>query len=167
MAVEPGHRSEYTGNALLDRIQSNVRDLITFVRTLTWMRQRTYVALGTDTTIALTSPLTYVTLISATLTTVVKESYLLAIVSISGQKTTGAGTVYVRVLVDGAVAKGTYVTATASSFFAAPMIIRAAVSAGQHTIELQWATDVSSVRVNASSVVNEHAAMQVTEEYYG
>ena len=49
MAGSPTHRSEATGNAALDRIQNNVRDLIAFTKTLVARVVRSELQHGTAT----------------------------------------------------------------------------------------------------------------------
>lgn len=49
MASSPTHRSEATGNAGMDRIQNNVRDLILFARSLLARVSRTERQIGTAT----------------------------------------------------------------------------------------------------------------------
>ena len=163
MGVEaPTHKNQHTGDATLDRIQNNVRDLIAYVRSLLWMTRRTYVALGTDT--GNVAAAAYATLLTTTLTTSLARSFLIIHLSASGIQITNAGTVFFQVLVDGAIVKGCYTTVPATYSFGASMVVRIPVTQGLHTVILQWKTNVNSAHINALSTTEEHAAMSIHEE---
>ena len=157
----PTHRNEHTGDVVLDRIQGNVRDVIAYLRSLVWLANRAYAALATDTgTIAAGA---YATLLIANITTTLVKSFLLVSFTASGVQVTTLGTAFFQVLVDGAVVKGTYTTVAAGSAFAASMVVRVPVSKGAHSVALQWKTSVANARINASTVVEEHAHLYVEE----
>lgn len=162
MALTPGHRNEQTGNAPLDRIQANVRDLLAFVRSLEWMRRRAYVALATDET---TASSTLVDLISTTITSDAANSYLVIHATASGVKSTNTGRLTIGVTVDGVASKGASTSVAAStSKWSASVVVRVAVARGLHTVALQWATTTASNSINALSSADEHAAMSIHEE---
>lgn len=158
----PGHKSEQTGQPGLDRIQQNVRDLVVFVRNLEWLRRRAYVATTADTT---TSSASYVELMSTTITSAMASSYLVLSFTASGVKSTNAGTVTFQIVVDGTAVKGCSIgTLTATWHWNAAIVVRVPVVAGLHTVRIDWATTTASVRVNAASLVDEHASLHVFEE---
>jgi len=161
MAIEPAHRSEYTGSGVLDRIQSNVRDLIAYVRGLSWLKQRSYVALSPDTA---TSSSTYTKLVDVDIATVLRTSSLLIVATAAGSKSSGAGVVSFQLLVDNVVVKGSYANVANNAAFPIAFMVRTPVSQGRHTVTLQWKTSAGVVSVNAASVVTEHAAIWVQED---
>lgn len=161
----PVHRNEQTGNPTLDRIQGNVRDLIASVRTLAQdirvLKNRTYVALGVDVTVAAGA---YAKLIETTITTSLASGFLDVIVSTSGQELAAVGTKWFLVLVDGKAVKGAHTTSPAAGYaFSLAMFVRIPITAGKHTVTLQWKTDAGSGRINAKSIPEEHATMLVRE----
>lgn len=160
-AALPAHRGEYTGNTALDRIQSNVRDLISSVRALGWLTRRAYVALATDRTLAVIN--VWETLIETSVITVQKTGFLLVQYTTSGLRPSPAGTVSFQVLVDGVTIKGTYFTASANGAFCCSQILVVPVVAGAHAVKLRWYTNVVNVRISAKSVSSEHASMLLQE----
>ncbi len=158
----PGHKSEQTGDAGLDRIQQNVRNLIAYVRSLLWLTRRAYVALATDQVLATSA--SYATLLSTTLTTDQRTGFVVANFSASGLKITGAGTAYFRLVVDGVAQKETAVGIALNFRFHAGLMQRVAVGAGLHTIRIDWRTDVSSVDIRPVTAAEEHAHLSVYEE---
>ncbi len=160
MGDVPTHRNEQTGNATLDRIQSNVRALIAYVSGLAWLTNRAYSALAADTTVAAGS---YATVARASITTDV--GYLVIVASASGQKTTASGSNYIEVVVDGVAIKGAYASTTlALPAWNLALVVRTAVAKGSHVVELKWRTDVNSSRINAATVNEEHAHIYVSAE---
>lgn len=164
MSELPTHRNEHTGNPGLDRIQGNVRSLIDFVRELAGsvavLRNRSYVALTTSVTLAVAA---YATLLTATITTLLDRGYLVISFSASAVQTTTTGIVYFQVVVDGTVAKGAFVSIVAGGAGTASMVVRVPVTKGAHTVLLQWKSSVANARINAASVVEEHAHLLVQE----
>ncbi len=167
MADLPNHRREQTGNALLDRIQDNVRDLIEYIRglrateRLATLESRAYAALAADTTILAAA---YATLLTARITTVLASGYLVITFSACALKTTAAGYVSFQIVLDGAVVKGAYVTTPAAGTgFNVSMVVRAPVKKGAHVVLLQWKTSTSAAQINAATVVEEHAHLLVQE----
>ncbi len=67
-------------------------------------------------------------------------------------------------LVDNAVVKGCYTTASTNDSFAVSMVVRIPVTRGLHVVLLQWKTNVSSAHINAFTTTEEHAAMSIHEE---
>jgi len=157
----PTHRNEQTGNPALDRIQNNVRAIVEFIRSLLWLTRRAYASLSED----VTAPAAYATLLTAKITTHSAKGFLSVAFTASGARLTNAATTFFQVLIDGKVVKGCQVTAAAAFGFSAAIVVRAPVSAGAHVVEVQWMTDnIVTSRINAASVVTEHAAMSVYEE---
>lgn len=146
-------------------MQNNVRSLIAHVRgpleqRLVALENRAYVALATDNTITAAA---YATLLTANITTVLTGGYLVITFSASGRKTTGIGSAYFQILVDGIVAKACYSGWGINFPFNSGMVVRVAVKKGAHTVLVQWKTDVNSLQINAASVVEEHAHLLVQE----
>ncbi len=162
MGLVPTHKNQHTGDAMLDRIQSNVRELIAYVRSLAWLTRRAYVALGTDT--GNVAAAAYATLLTTTITTAIERSFLIIAFSASGTQITNAGTVFFQVLVDNDVVKGCYTTIPTNYSFSASMVVRIPVTRGLHSVLLQWKTNVSSAHINALSTTEEHASMSIHEE---
>ncbi len=164
MVNAPNHRREQTGDALLDRIQANVRDLMSFVRGLAWLARRSFVALGTDITIAGSSAV-YTTLLTTTLATTLSRGFLLITFTASGtHPTTANSTIYFKVLVDNVDVDGCYHTiGVLNSAFNVSVLTRVAVEKALHTITVQWSTDNNSARINGLSSINEHASLLVQE----
>ena len=160
-AALPAHRGEHTGSAALDRIQSNVRDLISFVRALGWLTRRAYVALAVDRSLVTTYA--WDTLIETNVVTVQKAGFLLVQYTTSGVQNSFAGTVFFQVLVDGVVIKGTYFTANAGWAFCCSQVLVVPVVAGAHNVKLQWYTNVTNARISAKSVPSEHASLLLQE----
>lgn len=162
MAELPTHRNEQTGNPQLDRIQGVMRDVIAYARSLVWLTRRAYTALATDITLATSA--SYATLLSTTLATDLRDSFIVAHFTASGVHLTAQGTTLFRVVVDGAAQKGAWTTVGAGFAFTAAVLVRVAVSKGMHTIKVEWRTDANSARINASTVTEEHASLHVHEE---
>jgi hypothetical protein len=163
MAELPNHRHEQTGNAVIDRLSTNVRDLISFVRGLAQLTQnRAYAALAIDTTAGVS---TYATLLTATITTALTNGYVLITFTASGLQLTSTGTVYFQVVVDGKVIKGTHATVAGGQAWCVSMIVRVPVTSGLHTVLLQWDSDVTGARINGKSANEDHAQMVVEEVY--
>ena len=158
----PAHRSEQTGNPGLDRIQNNVRALSAYVRSLVWLTRRAYVELATDQLLATSA--TFATLLTTTITTDRASSFLVVNFAASGIKLTGAGTAYFKIIVDGTAYKAVAVGVALNFRFCAALLQRIAVSAGLHTVRIDWRTDVSSVGIGAATVTEENAALSVHEE---
>jgi hypothetical protein len=162
MAVAaPTHKTQHTGDAILDRIQNNVSDLYVFVRSLLWVRQRAYVALGTDAT---TTSATYVTLLETTITTVLERGYLLMTMTASGAQITNNAVNRMRFVLDGVPQKGCYTVTTANQTWSMALIVRASVVRGSHTVLLQWNTDAGTMRISGLSLPEEHASVHLQEE---
>ena len=158
----PTHKSEQTGNAGLDRIQNNVRDMITYLRSILWMTKRAYVALATDAT---TSSATYAALLATTFTSVNENSFLVVQFTVSGVKVTNNGNVAFRVVVDGVATKGiTTYGAIGAAGIVGTILLRVAVTRGLHAIRVDWLTTTVSARISAATVVEEHASLHVCEE---
>ncbi len=157
-----GHRNEQTGQPGLDRIQANVRSLVAYVRSLLWLTRRAYVELATDKLLATSA--SFATLLTTTITTDQRDGYIVVNFTASGIKLTGAGTAYFQIVVDGVTKKGAAVGVALNFKFGIALTQRIAVSAGLHTVRIDWRTDVSSLSIAAVTRVEDHAAMTVHEE---
>lgn len=157
----PVHRNEHTGDSTLDRIQSNVRDVIAYLRSLVWVPNRAYAALTADFTQAATA--VYATLLTVTLTTTLVDSFLLVSFSASGQQITNASIDVFMITVDGVATKGCYQSTVLAGVFSVALIVRVPVHRGKHTIELQTKVNTSSLTIHASTVAEEHAHLYVEE----
>ncbi len=142
--------------AIRDAMRPLVRSLATK------LTNRTTVTKATDTTITATA---YASLMTANITTTVANSYLDISLSASGVHITNAATTYFQLVVDSVPVKGAYSTVAANFAFCVSLSARVAVSAGAHTVLIEWKTDTDSARINASSVVEEHAHLFVQESF--
>jgi hypothetical protein len=158
----PTHKSEQTGNAPLDRIQNNVRELVAFVRSLAWLANRAYVQLEQDVTIPTSA--VYTILVSTTIKTSNDASHIVANFSASGAKLTAVGTVYFRLVVDDVVVGSTSLSVNLTWVFNASLVARAAVRKGAHAVRIEWWTDSSSATIRAKSLIWEHAHLSLHEE---
>jgi hypothetical protein len=157
----PSYQRQQSGSALVDRIQEGVRDVIAYLRSEPWRLGVAYAALATNATIGIAA---YATLLTADITTVLARSYLAISFSASSVHITNIATTSFQILVDGVVTKGCYVTyGTAGYAESVAMVIRVPVTRGPHRVLLQWKTDNTSARINASTVVEEHAHLLVQE----
>ncbi len=156
------HRQEHTGEAGLDRIQNNVRDLVAYVRAVaSVVGNRAYAALAVDTTIGVAA---YAELVSTTITTTRASSFLDITFSASGVKTVGIGTPGFRIVVDGVVAKGLKTVAAGATYsFNVAMTVRVPVAPRTHTVKVDWATDTNGLQIKALTVAEEHASLLVQE----
>jgi hypothetical protein len=162
MADVSPHKQEQTGSALLDRIQNNVRDLIAFVKGLSWISNKGYAALDVDVTIGVAP---YATLLTVPIFTVPRNSFLVISFSASAVHITVAATIFFRVLVDDVAFKGAYSTyLLVPGALCTSMVLRVPVDRGGHVVKLQWRTDGASARILAQSILEEHANLLV-EEY--
>ena len=160
MADLPTHRSEQTGNPMLDRMQSNVRDLIAYVRN-TQLAVPSYVQQTTDLTVAAGA---YAKLFDVQIRKLQVGSRLAIRFGASFVQLTAAGGVSFQVKLDGVVVKGTYVTTpTATAAYNAGIVLVVAALPGLHTVTVEWKDSAGSVRVNAKSIVEEHATLLVEE----
>lgn len=117
---------------------------------------------GTDTTIGVAA---YATLLTATITSLQATSILDIDFTASGIHITNQGTTYFQVVVDGTPVKGCYTTVGIGFAFTAAISCEAAVSAGEHTVLVQWKTDAASSRILAATVNEEHAHVLVREVF--
>ncbi len=162
----PTHKNEQTGNVALDRIQSNVRDLVAFVRNLraidrfAVLENRVYVALAANVAIGVTA---YAALVSTTITTYLPNGHIDITFTASGANSASAANARFLVLVDGAPVKGTYAYTAAGQTFCGAIVLRVPVRAGKHAVAVQWKSDAGAALIRAASVVEEHAHLLVQE----
>ena len=141
--------------------QNGVRKTNEHVDVLRVLNNRAYAALVADTTIGIAA---YATLLSARITTLLANGFLIITFSASSVHITNLATTRFQILVDGVVTKGCYVTYPVAGYAASvSMIIRVPVRRGGHVVDVQWKTDNTSARINATSVVEEHAHLLVQE----
>lgn len=160
MANAPVHKNEHTGNPMLDRIQGNLRELITYVQSLAWLTRHAYVDLTVNKSIGVAA---YAPLIQTTITTASANSFILVNFTASGDHPTNLGNVAFQIVVDNVAVKGCGMTAATAYGFNAATVLRVPVKRGAHTVVVQWKTDVLTARINAASSVNHHAAMSIRE----
>lgn len=159
-------RLEYTGQAAQDRAQRMAQQVgqahEATKSVVEALANHTFTRLSTDNTLATSA--TYATLLTTTITTKLSSGNILITATASGQKITAVGTAYFRLLVDNVAAKGVYTTSQAvPNAWSISIVHRVAATRGAHTVALQWRTDSNSLRINASSVTEEHASLLVQE----
>lgn len=159
MSAPPTHKSEQTGNAALDRIQNNVRQVADYLRNTFWLTKRGYAALDA----AKTASGTYADLLSATITTVLGTGFLLIQFSASGIQNTSAGTVFFKIRLNGVDVKGLYKTVAAGYSFNVAMLVRTPVAARAHTVTVQWKTNVATATIDPVTTLEEHASLWLEE----
>ncbi len=121
-----------------------------------------YVPLATDQTLAVSAA--YATLLEANINTILARGNLLITFTASAVHITNIATIYFQVVVDNVIRKGTYVTyQVVPTALNASMVILVPVVRGAHNVKLQWKTDNNSARINALTVVEEHAHLLVQE----
>lgn len=106
----------------------------------------------------------YVTLLTLTLT--VEANYLRSLFTCSGDSSANNRTVYFRLLLDGVKIKGSSfrTTAATNSTMATALSGYNLVTAGSHTIAVQWCTSASTARIRPITNPNfNHASLQVQE----
>ncbi len=118
----------------------------------------TYVALAADVTINIAA---YATLLTANITTA--TGTLLNIRWSAAATNAAAASAFYQVLVDGVVTKGCRADIAAAGGTNSGMIIQVAVAPGAHTVLLQWKTNVNATKINAATVVEQHAHLLVQE----
>ncbi len=165
-APKLAQRRQHTGEFGVDQQQRLAQDTARKVNsqadTLSALTNRSYATLAANTTLATSA--SYATLLTANITTVLATGYLLVHFTASGIHTNGGATVYFQVTVDGVATRGSYVTVpTANYAWSQAIVARVAVTRGGHAVLLQWRTDNNSARINAATVVTEHADLLVQE----
>ena len=116
---------------------------------------------GSDVT---TTSTTWVDLLSVTLTT--GANFLIIMASFSATTALAANNVMFRLLVDGVAKRGASTMDTVSFASSGAIHGRYVVSAGEHTIKLQWqaSSALSAARVRpAANPESEHASLLVME----
>lgn len=141
--------------------QDTARKVNSYADMLNAMVNRGYVALAADVTLATSA--TYATLLTANITTVLAGGFLIITWSASGDQITSAGTVLLRVTVDGVLVKGCATTIPLTFSWNASQVLRVPVARGPHVVKLTWRTNVSSVRILAATAPESHAHMLVQE----
>lgn len=161
VAALPDHKPQYTGNATLDRVQSNVGDVYTYLKSLVWLPNYAYAELSSDVTISSTS---LVDLLTTTLSTSLPASFLLVTFTVAFDKPASTGTVVFTVSVDGKDVHGPALTVAAAVQSSTSIVCRVPVTAGKHTVKARWLASVGSVRVLAgSSPLNAFATLLAEE----
>jgi hypothetical protein len=107
----------------------------------------------------------YVTLLTLTLTT--EANYLRSLFTCSGDNSNAsARTVYFRLLLDGVKVKGSSfrTTTNTSGTMATELSSYGLVTAGSHTVAVQWCTSASTARIRPVTNPNfDHASLLVQE----
>jgi len=158
----PTHKNEQTGNAPLDRIQNNVRQIVQFLRDIFWVTKRAYVQLTEDTTLAAAA--SFATLLTGDLASSQDKSFLLIDFHMSGSRITNLGTTSFRFVVDDVATKGFSQTIALNSTFSGSFQYRIPITRGVHRVLAQWVTDANSTQIRARTVVNEYATLHLSEE---
>ncbi len=157
----PAHKPEHTGNTVLDRIQNCILGIIAFLRSIEWMRRRSFVGLTTDVTQVVTAG--YNTLLTASIVTANQKSNLLINFSASGVQLVGNSSIFFEILVDEVAVKGCCQTVTGLWSFTMGMVALVPVSIGGHVVKLKWRTNTNTSRIFAFTDVEEHAYISVEE----
>ncbi len=159
-----GYRREHDGSFASDQQQRLAQQGASRVNTILDMiavlQNRAYAALAIDTTIGVAA---YATLLTAAITSLLKNSFLIITVTVSGVKPATTGNVNFRVTVDGVAVRGTWCEATAGLRFALPLLVRTPVVQGLHVVNVQWLTNAGSARVFPATNIEEHASLLVQE----
>lgn len=120
--------------------------------------QSWYLALSSDVSTTSTSFVTLMTL------PVVTTGGALAIAfSVAGTNSNNNRNLDFRLIVDGATVSATKFRRDSGAGSPASLSVFTPVSAGNHTIAVQWLVSASTGRIRASSVTEEHAALLVEE----
>ncbi len=157
------HTGSFTGDSAQRQAQVSAIKTNAHVDAIAVLNNRAYATLAIDVTLA--SVVTYATLVTASLTSLLSNGFLIVTFTSSCTHTAGGATTYFRVVVDGAVQPGGfYVTAAnAGDAFSAAIVVRVPVVRGPHRVDLQWRTDNNSSRIRPKTNISEHANMLVQE----
>ena len=161
VAIQRTHTGSYVADTAQRQAQVATVKTNAHVDTIAVLNNRVYVALATDT--GNVAAAAYVTLLTASITTLLERGFLIITFSASGAQAGGAGTNFFQIVVDGTVVKGLYETVANTFSFNVAMVVRVAVVRGPHTIKLQWKTNVGTHNVNAKTTNEEHAHMLIQE----
>jgi hypothetical protein len=125
------------------------------------LNNRKYVPLATDVTIGIAA---YATLLRADINTFLARGFLIITFTASTAHITNVATTYFQIVLDGTPIKATYTTFQAvPGAQNASIILQVPVRKGAHTVLVQWKTDNTSARINAKTVLEEHAHLLVQE----
>lgn len=164
LAKKVAVRIEHTGDPAKDRAQllarQNTQSHEQTRIIVAALMNRVFAALAVDVAIGVAA---YVALLSTTITTVLAKGNIDIHFTASGANSTATANARFLVLVDGVAVKGTYGFTNAGDAFSAALVVRVAVTAGPHTIAVQWKSDAGAARINAKSVQEEHAHLLVAE----
>ncbi len=160
VSIGTQHTGTFAGGQMQAQARLATQKVNSHAERLAALENRAYTALATD---AITASATHATLLTANITTVLEEGYLVITFTASGGHPTNLGTAYFQVLVDGVVKKGCYTTVPIAYAFCASIVVRVAVTRGDHTVLVQWRTDSASARISAQTVNEEHAHLLVQE----
>ncbi len=143
-----GQQAAAQSNSLVDQVRA--------------LNNHVYVPLRTDQTLAVSAA--YATLLEGNINTILARGNLLITFTASAVHITNVATIYFQIVVDGVVQKGSYATyQVVPTALNVSMMILVPVVRGQHTVKLQWKTDNNSARINAKTIVEEHAHLLVQE----
>jgi hypothetical protein len=123
------------------------------------LQQTSFAEITSDTT---TTSLTYVDLLSVTITTIAGNISIYA--SASGDNTNNARLSKYRIMIDGVADRGFVANVSPSLPDSGAIVLRRAVTAGSHTIKLQWATSANTARIRPiTNPDTDHASLLVEE----
>lgn len=156
----PIHRDQHTGNAILDRIQANVRDIISYLRN-SRVAAPAYVQQAADITITVAA---YAKLFEVAIQKVQVGTRLRIHFGASFLQLTNPGGAYFQVKLDGVIQKGTYVsTSVAGTAYNAHLSLIVPAAEGRRIVTVEWKCAVNSLRIAAKTIVEEHATLIVEE----
>jgi hypothetical protein len=109
---------------------------------------------------------TWVDLLSSSVTTTIGTQLLLfAHVSCDNSNNKGSAIQYFRLNVDGTGQKGVAATVQVNAEpVTVALVGQASVTAGSHTVKLQWYTSKGTVRCRPVTLPDENSAVMITEE---
>jgi hypothetical protein len=160
VSIGTQHTGTFAGGQMQAQARLATQKVNSLSETVTALVNHAYSTLATD----VTATTSYVTLLTANITTVLESGYLLITLTASGARLTNPATTFFQVLVDGTVIKGTQSTDPAGYGFSEALVLRVAVTRGDHVVLVQWSTDnATTSRINAATIVTEHASVLVQE----
>lgn len=163
VAQQRTHTGSFTGDQAQRQAQIATVKTNAHVDAIAVLNNRAYVALTVDSTLAGSAGV-YTTLLTTSLTTLLATGFVIVTFTASCTHNNAGATTYFKVFVDGVAVRGCYATVTAGGeAFCEAILIRVPVTKGTHVVLLKWSTDNNTVRINAKTSANEHAAMLVQE----
>ena len=161
VATLADHKNQHTGDATLDRIQSNVAGVIAYLKSLVWVPNQAFVQLTADVS---TTSTTFVDVLSTTIATALPSGNLEILLTASFETSVSGAVGGFAVLVDGVFIKATRgQSAFASGAVDAALVLLVPVKAGKHVVKVQWRVNSGSSIVRAQSFSDEGLQLLVKE----